>query len=616
MAVCAAAAQAKVIYQDDFSGGVGVSTSTVPEIVPPGFMAHAYQTGLDGAGHLVSTNANEPSANYRFRIGAEPITGDVKYTAVLMPSAKGWIGIGFQGGNANGLLAATANSGPWVQFNQNYLVVRGGTVTSGGSRIIKDSDRGYNAGEVVTAEMTYHASSKTMDLMVNGKTIVEGYALNHEFPVGTPSDPVVSWADIQFYQTQPGEYVDSLQVSLPRMEPPYALPEFQAFVEKAQSGVPVTVAYLGGSITCGAVTWPTTGTNAAGVAYDYSAYNAEQQSWRALTFEWLRARFEKTPGQFRQVHAAIGGTPSLLGCYRLEKDVLEQKPDLVFVEFAVNDGGMGRATRDDPAAPGSILRTSRYIVDQLRKRNPQVAIFMPLSTHRVMEGSASTAWGEMLDVSLDQTRLAAEMLKVPYVSIKDAFYGGSNTGLYYDGPDTGGDYVHPAPYGYQVYAEAVEKTLADIFTDGSFVFKHTVAAVPPYPVAPRLVLPEELLGHASGWRVESPASYEAPVLKSRTCLVSGPAKKAMQYTFTGTSVGLWLDVQSKGAMDMWLDGKIVGRYANNVPSPGPFTSRFLTLSYSLDPTKLHTLRLVPVSIPAAEEPLIMLRGIVVDAGTP
>jgi lysophospholipase L1-like esterase len=390
------------------------------------------------------------------------------------------------------------------------------------------------------------------------------------------------------------------------------LPGFKTFVDKARRGEPVVVAYLGGSITCGASTHPTSGTNAAGVAYDYSAYNAEQQSWRALTFQWLRARFEKTPGQFRQVHAAIGGTPSLLGSYRLGQDVLEQKPDLVFVEFAVNDNGMGRLTRDNPDATGSILRTSRSIVDQLRKQNPQVALFMPLSTHRVLEGSARTAWGEMLDVSHDQTRLAAEMLHVPYVSIKDAFYGGAVTGPYYDGPDVPGNYVHPAPYGYQVYAEAVKKTLTEIFKTGSFTFRNTVNMVAPYPVAPRLITPEELIGHASGWRVESPASCEAPVLKSRSCLVASSTSAVLEYPFSGTAVGLWVDVQSKGAMDMWLDGKIVGRYANNIPSPGPFTSRFFTLSSSLDPSQSHTLRLVPVSVPEAPEPLILLRGITID----
>ena len=40
-----------------------------------------------------------------------------------------------------------------------------------------------------------------------------------------------------------------------------------------------------------------------------------------------------------EINAAIGGTGSDLGVFRLGHDVLQHEPDLVFVEFAVNDGG-------------------------------------------------------------------------------------------------------------------------------------------------------------------------------------------------------------------------------------------------------------------------------------
>lgn len=43
------------------------------------------------------------------------------------------------------------------------------------------------------------------------------------------------------------------------------------------------------------------------------------------------------------IKAGVGGTPSELGMIRFERDVLrdgKEKPDLVVVEFAVNDEGM------------------------------------------------------------------------------------------------------------------------------------------------------------------------------------------------------------------------------------------------------------------------------------
>ncbi|SDK26370.1 Lysophospholipase L1 [Pedobacter sp. ok626] len=86
------------------------------------------------------------------------------------------------------------------------------------------------------------------------------------------------------------------------------------FFRKVKSGKAVTVAYFGGSIT-----------QATG-------------GWRDLSFNWLTATYPKAT--FKQVNAAIGGTGSNLGVFRLEHDVLSESPDLIFVEFAVNDSGL------------------------------------------------------------------------------------------------------------------------------------------------------------------------------------------------------------------------------------------------------------------------------------
>lgn len=90
-----------------------------------------------------------------------------------------------------------------------------------------------------------------------------------------------------------------------------------AFTAKAESGAPVTVAYLGGSIT-------------------------EMNGWRNLTTAWLRQAFPKA--QVKEVAAAIGGTGSDLGVFRVGHDALSHSPDLLFVEFATNDRGKSSET--------------------------------------------------------------------------------------------------------------------------------------------------------------------------------------------------------------------------------------------------------------------------------
>ena len=105
-------------------------------------------------------------------------------------------------------------------------------------------------------------------------------------------------------------------------------------MKKIRAGEEVTVAYLGGSITA-------------------------MNGWRNKTTEWLKTTYPKAT--FKEVHAAIGGTGSDLGVFRLGRDVLAHQPDLLFVEFATNDGGQ---------APEQIWRSMEGIVRQTWKQDP------------------------------------------------------------------------------------------------------------------------------------------------------------------------------------------------------------------------------------------------------
>lgn len=98
------------------------------------------------------------------------------------------------------------------------------------------------------------------------------------------------------------------------------------------------VAYLGGSITAAS-------------------------GWRVQSLAELQKRFPKT--EWSEINAAIGGTGSDLGVFRVQAHALEQKPDLLFIEFAVNDGG---------AEPGQIQRCMEGIVRQAWASDPDMDI--------------------------------------------------------------------------------------------------------------------------------------------------------------------------------------------------------------------------------------------------
>ncbi len=89
------------------------------------------------------------------------------------------------------------------------------------------------------------------------------------------------------------------------------------FMERAARGERLTVGFIGGSITQG-----------------FSA-TAPEKCYAARTVGWLRKVFPNT--EFAYVNAGIGATDSQFGAARVQEDLLRRLPDLVFVEFSVND---------------------------------------------------------------------------------------------------------------------------------------------------------------------------------------------------------------------------------------------------------------------------------------
>lgn len=97
----------------------------------------------------------------------------------------------------------------------------------------------------------------------------------------------------------------------------------QAVMKKLDAGEPITLATLGGSITTG-----------------YAAQPPREQGWAARLARALGPRV-------KLVNAGLSGTDSATAVHRLQAQVLDAAPDLVVVEFGVNDQWL------DPAVRGS-----------------------------------------------------------------------------------------------------------------------------------------------------------------------------------------------------------------------------------------------------------------------
>jgi lysophospholipase L1-like esterase len=198
---------------------------------------------------------------------------------------------------------------------------------------------------------------------------------------------------------------------------------------KLAAGQEVRIAYFGGSITAA-------------------------NGWRPKTMQWFAEKFPAA--KVEEINAAIGGTGSDLGVFRLEHDVLRHRPDLVFVEFAVNDGG---------ASPQQIWRSMEGIVRQIWTANPRTDICF-VYTFRVgyekdlAAGSCPTAASAM--------EMLAEHYGIPSINVALKTVELQQAGklvFQSDEPSPAGvirfsqDGVHPLDEGHQIYTDVIAESL-------------------------------------------------------------------------------------------------------------------------------------------------------------
>lgn len=181
--------------------------------------------------------------------------------------------------------------------------------------------------------------------------------------------------------------------------------------QKAQNGEDITAAYIGGSITEG--------------------YNAGTTEFYAKTCtDLLQSYFPDIT--VTGVNAGISGTPSLLGNLRLERDVLSADPDIVFVEFAVNDG----QEADYKNAYESLVRT-------LLTQDKDIAVVLLFT---VLD-SGYTCQEHMSKIGANYD--------LPMISVHDSVYEEIEAGRM-TWQDYSNDQSHPNAYGHKCITDFVD----------------------------------------------------------------------------------------------------------------------------------------------------------------
>ncbi|MCH3964303.1 MAG: SGNH/GDSL hydrolase family protein [Clostridium sp.] len=282
------------------------------------------------------------------------------------------------------------------------------------------------------------------------------------------------------------------------------------------------VVFFGGSIT-----------NGAG-ASNY------KNSYVHIVGEYLKNLYKNK--RVNIMNSGISGTGSAFGLFRLKKDVVVKKPNLVFIEFAVND----RIESSNYAAV-----TMEGILSQLSRLEPRPAVALLIAPTGLADACGSVH------------KHISYYYGVPVIDIQDYVF--KHIGMdEYTWKDISIDNLHPNDRGHNIYAECIVdaikknldvisvKPLCRINTITGYSFKN-----------PDIVSYEkaEFYGH---WREE-----QTNMPQMKIAAVSDSVGDFIEFKFNGRCIAITtLFSDENGGADINIDGinYFLDLYRNSKPS--------------------------------------------------
>ena len=201
-----------------------------------------------------------------------------------------------------------------------------------------------------------------------------------------------------------------------------------AVMKKAERGQKVVIACIGGSITQGTIS---KGSSDSELSF--------KKCYADIFFEWWTDTFPDA--EFEFVNAGIGGTDSYLGVHRVQRDVLDYEPDLVLVEFSVND-------EDSLFYKKTYDNLVRKIL--LSESSPAVLLLYMGQTN------GATAQGNHVFVGFNY--------KLPMLSYTSLINDMMERKVYTK-EQLSGDEVHPSALGHAITGEILWKYLNNVYAD-------------------------------------------------------------------------------------------------------------------------------------------------------
>ncbi|MBQ8175569.1 MAG: SGNH/GDSL hydrolase family protein [Oscillospiraceae bacterium] len=197
------------------------------------------------------------------------------------------------------------------------------------------------------------------------------------------------------------------------------LARLAAAMKKAQNGEKVTVGVIGGSITQG------------------SSATSQSNCYASLFGKWWMDKFPSS--EINLVNAGIGGTNSYLGVHRVDEQLLAYNPDVVIVEFSVND---------------SDKTMNKYSYDSLVRKilsyetNPAVMLLFTTQENGTSLQDTHKEIGAAYDL--------------PMISYREVVYPEVAAGTL-DWKSISPDNIHPNNAGHDIIGQVISRYLNEVY---------------------------------------------------------------------------------------------------------------------------------------------------------